>query len=118
MTAPAVLAAELDDVIAAQVGRRVARAKVTTVRPSGNGRAAEVQAEALNRDLRQRDRAVDADVDAEVRRVDDHVRIEVDADAVVADARFVDQRLAEDVRLVDRQDLAVAAARVAEVSNT
>ena len=66
------------------------------------------RAEPGDRDLRQRDRDVRlADVDAERRRVDDALRIEGDVDAVVADARFVDERLAEDVRFVDRHHLTV-----------
>ena len=43
--------------------------------------------------------------------------VEVDVDPVVADARFVDERGAEDVRLVDRHHLPFAAARIAEAGH-
>src|SRR6266849_823477 len=106
MLAPRELTAELDDVVPAQVRRRVAhRDRPHRAAAREPGRSSEIQRETLDRDLGQRDRKVDADTDAEVRRIDDHVRIEADVQAVEAEPRFVYELRAEDVRLVDRQDL-------------
>src|SRR5205807_3703098 len=98
MLAPPNLPTELDDVIPAQVRRRVSpgnrRDRAAVWKP---GRSAEVQVEALDRDLRQRDREVDTDADAEIRRVDHSVGIEGDVQPVEAQPRLVHERLAEDV---------------------
>src|SRR2546427_3647461 len=116
MLAPPNLTTELDDVMPAQVRRRVSasnrRDRTAVWEP---GWSAEVQVEALDRDLGQREQEVDAVADAKIRRVDLQVRIEGDVQPVEAKPRLVHERLAEDVRFVDRHDLPVTAARVAEV---
>jgi len=53
-----------------------------------------------------------ATVDAKRVGIDERLRNEGDADAVEADTQFVDERRAEDVRLVDRHDLTVPAAPI------
>src|SRR5262249_11146487 len=113
------LAAELDDLIAVQIGRRVADRKRRHLAAAWEScRSSEDQVGTADRDRRQRDRhARLADIDAECGRVDEGLWDERNADAVETAAQFVDERRAEDVRLVDRHDLAMAAAPVGEAGH-
>src|SRR5581483_3116643 len=87
------LAAELDDLVAVEIRRRIAeragRHFARARKPCGT---AEVQPRTRNRDLRQCDghRRL-SEVDAEGVRVDLQARIETDADSVESAADFVDQ---------------------------
>ena len=113
------LAAELHDMVAVEVGRRVAdgeRGHLAAAREPA--RTPEVQPGTRNRNRRQRDRHGRlTDVDPERAGVHQRVRNERDADAVVPGAYLVDERRTENVSLIDRQDLPVAAARVAETGD-
>ncbi len=116
---PTELAAELDDLVPVQIRRRIAdRPRRYFAGAWEPCRASDVQAGARDGDLRKRNRVLAlADVDADSPGVDLGGRIEADADAVVARAHFIHQRLVEDVRFVHRQDLPVPAAVVAEAGH-
>ena len=109
------LAAELDDVVAAQVRRGVSRRECRhDPAARETRRSAEVQSRPRNRDLWQRDRHAGlSNVDPHSGGVDQRQRIETDVDPVEADPNFVHQSRAEDVRLVDGHHLAMRAALVA-----
>ena len=79
--------------------------------------SAEIQAEAVDRDLRQREGGRDADVHPVIGRVELCVRGERDVDPVEAEARLVHEPLAEDVRLVQGADLPVRLPGVPETGD-
>ena len=113
-----VLAADLENVRAIEVRRGVGggeRDDSPTLREIE--RTTEVEGQARDNDLRERERLVDADIHPQVGRVGHEVGVERDVDAVVADACFVDELFVDDVGFVDRQHLALAVARVAETRN-
>ena len=113
------LAAELHDMVAVEVGRCVAdgeRGHLAAAREPA--RPPEAQPGTRNSYVWQRDRHGRlTDVDPERAGVHQRVRNERDADAVVPGAYLVDERRTENVSLIDRQDLPVAAARVAETGD-
>ena len=115
-TAP--LAAELERMVAARQRRRigddVGRVFASLRKPL---RATEVQADAVDGDLRQADGPRDTGLDAEAGLVELGVRIEGDVDPVESKPRLVHEALAEDVRFVQRHDLPVRVARIAEAGN-
>src|SRR6185295_14023871 len=112
------LAAELQRVPAVQVTECIGYYKscvAASLRETGG--TAEVQPDAADADLRNADGLVEAVVDSQVGRVELLIRREDDVDAVKAEARFIDRAGAEDMRLVQGEDLAARGARVAEIGN-
>ncbi len=112
------LTAELQRMVAARQ-RRSVRDHVGRVLASlrESLRAAEVECDTIDNDLRQGEGPRDAGVDAERRRVQHGVRVERDVDPVEPGTRLVHQPLAEDVRFVQRADLTVRVTRIAEAGN-
>src|SRR5262245_41823927 len=101
---------------ALQYGQRVGRrcrhdAAARIVRPTDD------QTDTLNRDLRQRQRPIDSGVDVKVRGVEIGVRLERNVNAIESETGFVDGAGSKGMCFTDREDLPLAAARVAEAWN-
>src|SRR5215510_33343 len=101
---------------ALQYGQRIGRrcrhdAAARIVRPTDD------QTDTLNRDLRQRQRPIDSSIDVEVRGIEIGVRPERNVNAIESETGFVDGAGSKVVCFTDREDLPLAAARVAEAWN-
>src|SRR5262249_43230766 len=78
---------------------------------------ADDQTDTLNRDLRQRQRPIDSVADAELRGIEIGVRLERNVNAIESETGLVDGAGSKGVCFADREDLPLAAARVAETWN-
>src|SRR5581483_4074674 len=80
-------------------------------------RPSKVQVDVAETRLWQPDRRGDSDIHSEIRRIQGRIRREIDADAVIAEPDFVHGIGRENVSFIDRHDLAMALARIAETGN-